>query len=107
MSPFRLNIIFYIFNLTFDVLLAIEQEFTRIRGCSMSHQIEASEVVIEEMKVRSLPQCFIECSKAPQCGAVMFDRSIKICYFVDKDYKVCDENLGVYEMVSSIFIDAI
>ena len=96
------------FNITFDVLLSIEQQFSReMRSCSMSNHIEANQVVIEQMQVRSLTHCYIKCSELPQCGAFLFDRPIKMCYLVDKDYKVCDENLGVYEMVSSMLINNI
>ena len=68
----------------------------------MSNYIQANEVIIEEIYLASLTECSTKCTESFQCGVVMFDRPNGICYLVDKDYQVCDENIGIYEMVSDI-----
>ena len=102
MSPFKLNLIVYLFNLNVDVLSAAVQQqlFKKIKNCSLSNHIQAREVVIEEINLISLTECSNKCSESLQCGVFMFDRPNGICYLVDKDYQVCDETIGIYEMVS-------
>ena len=79
-----------------------QQSYKKIKNCSMPNHIQASEVVIEEIQTASLTKCSAICSESLQCGAVMFDRPSRKCHLIDKDYQVCDENIGVYEVVSYV-----
>ena len=107
MSPFKLNLIIYIFNLNFDGLSAAihQQLFKKIKNCSLSNSVQANDVVIEEISLASLTECSSKCIDSLQCGVVMFDKPNGICYLVDKDYQVCDETIGIYEMVSYTFFN--
>ena len=100
MSPFKLNLIIYIFILELHFITAIEQQmFRKIKDCSMPSHIQASEVVIEEIQLLSLTEWSTKCSEFSRCGVFMFDKPNAMCYLVDKDYAVCDDNIGVYELV--------
>ena len=105
MRPFKVNLIIYVLHFKFNVMHATiqQQSFKQIKNCSLPNHIQASEAVIKEINQATLTQCSSKCTESFQCGVVMFDRPNGICYLVDKDYQVCDETLGVYEMVSYIF----
>ena len=77
-----------------------QQLYKKIINCSTAQHVQARDVVIEEIRLPFAIQCFAKCLESMDCGIVMYDSSNSMCSLVDKDYLVCDENIGVYEMVS-------
>ena len=61
----------------------------------MPNYMPASEAVIARLQCSSPTTCYIKCKKEVQCGTFMFNQTNTMCYLVDKDYQVCDENIGV------------
>ena len=100
MDPFKLYLVLYVVCVIIDAIYTIEQHFyENIKNCSSSRHIQARDVVVDQM-VLPFVKCFKTCSEHPKCGATMYDKSDSMCYLVDKDYLICDEDIGVYEMVS-------
>ena len=95
---FKLYIIYCIINKSVSIQ---QQLFKNIIHCSTAHHIQARDIIIEEIRLPFAIQCFKKCSDSLDCGVVMYDYSNNICSLVDKGHLVCDEDIGVYELVST------
>ena len=101
MNNYKLLFTLYISYGIINKSLSIQQQlFKNIIHCSTAHHIQARDMVIEEFRLPFAIQCFKKCSDSTDCGVVMYDYSNKICSLVDKGHLVCDEDIGVYELVS-------
>ena len=70
-----------------------------VRHCATNHHVPYATVTTETIELFTPDSCVMRCADTFQCGSVVFEEDMQECHLLDKDFLVCNEEIGVIQVV--------